>query len=468
MNFVYFRTPKVSFILRNSFPKARNFSIDRAVSSISSTLQNPTKNKKERLVILGSGWAGFKLIKGINKNLYDVTIISPRNYFVFTPLLASTSVGTLEFRSIVEPVKSHAKHAAVYEAFCEKIDMDKRELVCKSNLSDKNEEFRLSYDKLVIAVGAKSNTFNIPGVMEHGLFLKEIKDAQKIRARVIECFEMASQPGISNERQQSLLHFAVVGGGPTGVEFSAELTDFIKDDLAYLYPNLMDKVRVTVYDIAPKILSSFDSSLSDYATKKFIRRGIEIRTGAMIQEVNKDNLIIKGQGKEPYGMLVWATGLTENPLIKTLETLAKGNGQRLLTDDKLRVIDVASQKPIENIYAIGDCATIKNYDLPATAQVANQKGIYLRKALNKIAKDGNGELVQPFSYKHMGSQAYIGGWRAIVELGDGTSTAKQSGLLAWLFWRSAYFTMSVSWKNKTLIPMYWFLTWIFGRDISRF
>ncbi|KAK9762816.1 hypothetical protein K7432_011089 [Basidiobolus ranarum] len=426
-----------------------------------------------RLVILGSGWAGFKVLKKINQKKYDVHVVSPRNYFVFTPLLASTSVGTLEFRCIVEPVKQHAKEAHFYEAWCDNIDLKKKQILCTSNLGDKDEKFLLDYDTLIVAVGAYSNTFNVPGVQENALFLKDINDARAIRHRVIERFEQASQPGTSEKNQLALLHFAVVGGGPTGIEFSGELHDFISDDISKLYPDLIDKVQMTIYDVAPKILSNFDSSLEEYVTKRFMRRGIKIRTGAVIEEVRSHSIMIKGEGEEPTGLVVWATGLTENPLISAMEgQAAKDSRKRLITDRHLRVLDPSNKKPIENVYALGDCATIEDFDLPATAQVAKQKGEYLVKALNKVAREGTPDAltkIKPFDYQHIGSMAYVGGWKAIIELGpDKKNELKHAGWLSWLFWRSAYFTMSVSNKNKVLIPMYWFLTWIFGRDISRF
>ncbi|KAK9763239.1 hypothetical protein K7432_010282 [Basidiobolus ranarum] len=426
-----------------------------------------------RLVILGTGWAGFKVLKKVNKKKYDVHVVSPRNYFVFTPLLASTSVGTLESRCILEPVKQHAREANFYEAWCDSIDLKKQQILCTSNLGDKNEKFILDYDTLIVSVGAYSNTFNVPGVQENAFFLKDINDARAIRHRVIERFEQASQPGTSEKDQLSLLHFAVVGGGPTGIEFSGELHDFISDDLSKLYPNLIDKVQMTIYDVAPNILSNFDSSLEQYVTKRFMRRGIKIRTGAIIEEVCSHSIKIKGGGEEPTGLVVWATGLTENPLVKAMEgQVAKDSRKRLLTDHHLRVLDPLTEEPIENVYALGDCSTIKDYDLPATAQVAKQKGDYLVKALNKLAREGTANILdvtKPFDYHHIASMAYVGGWKAIVELGsDKKHDMKYAGWMSWLFWRSAYFTMSVSNKNKVLIPMYWFLTWIFGRDTSRF
>ncbi|TPX56611.1 hypothetical protein PhCBS80983_g04418 [Powellomyces hirtus] len=397
-----------------------------------------------RLVILGSGWAGLKLLGGINTKDYEVLMIAPRNHFVFTPLLASTSVGTLEFRTITEPVRHHNRKALYHQAWCDSIDLTTRSLTCMPALPDHTQPFTLSYDKLVIAVGAYSNTFGIPGVEQHGFFLKEISHAQRVRARIIECFEMASEPNCSEDDQWKLLSFAVVGGGPTGVEFSAELHDFIKDDLRRLYPSLINKAQITVYDVAEKILGSFDDALADYATQKFAREGIKIRTKTFIRKVEKNKLVLTDGTEIPFGVLVWATGLTATPLIRNLSPAAHSSSHRLVTDDYLRVLDLDGT-PIPDVYACGDCATIKGNELPATAQVASQQGIWLRKHLNKVPRN---EMGQPM--------AYIGGWKAIMETPNESKLPKGiRGYLAWLAWRSAYLYKSVSARNMVLIPITW-------------
>ncbi|KAF8976121.1 hypothetical protein BGZ46_008561 [Entomortierella lignicola] len=431
-----------------------------------------------RIVILGSGWSGFRLMRDMDKNLYQIAAVSPRNHFLFTPLLASTSVGTLEFRCITEPVRGYTRNMEYHQAWCDSIDFENNKLVCTSNLSkvpavisiDETDNFKLDYDHLIISVGSYSNTFNIPGVKEHAFFLKEIADARKIRSRVLECFERA-ELATSAKEKNGLLHFAVVGGGPTGVEFSAELHDFVREDCSRLFPSLMNHVTMAVYDVAPTILASFDKSLSDYCTTKFKRSGIEVRTGTEVGRVEDGKLVLKDGKEIPFGCLVWATGLTENPLTASLEgKVMKSKKKRILTDAYLRVLDPEG-KIIPNVYALGDCATIKDHELPQTAQVANQQAIWLRKALNKLAKQPEKSLEdisQPFSFKNLGSMAYIGNWEAVVDMTKINENAKESGKMAWVFWRSSYLTLSVSMRNKMLIPMYWFMTWVFGRDVVSF
>ncbi|CAG8721646.1 19503_t:CDS:10, partial [Cetraspora pellucida] len=351
---------------------------------------------------------GFKLLKDIDTQNYEVVVVSPS-----TPLLASSSVGTLEFRCVTEPVRRYSPKIQYYQAYADSVDLKNKLINCTSNLDRKKDKFNIQYDTLVVAVGANSNTFGIPGVGDYALFLKDISDARKIRQRVIECFEHASQPNVTKEEATGLLHFAVVGGGPTGVEFSAELHDFITQDMARLYPNLINSVSMTVYDIAPQILGSFDQSLRDYAIKKFTRKGINIRTGTLVKEVKERHLIVNDIGEVPYGMLVWATGLTDNPLTRAM-------GEHIMKDKSAKR------------YAIGDCATIKDYDLPATAQVANQKAKHLRKALTQIAQDGGSfERVMPFQFTNLGSMVYIGEQKAVVDFTSTNVKAKERGTLAW-------------------------------------
>ncbi|KAI9220065.1 pyridine nucleotide-disulfide oxidoreductase-domain-containing protein [Blastocladiella britannica] len=415
-----------------------------------------------RLVIIGSGWAGFKLLRNIDTRHYEVVCVSPRNYFLFTPLLASSAVGTLEFRAIIEPVRQFHKPIQFHQASVDSIDFGNKTIRCTSQLQDNHDTFNLAYDKLVIAPGAHSNTFGIEGVRENAFFLKDIGDARQIRARIIECFEHAMQPGVSEQEQLKLLHFQVVGGGPTGIEFSAEMHDFITEDLAKLYPQLMPKVQMTLYDVAPRILGAFDAKLSEVATKRFTRGGVKIRTSTRVAKVEPGQITLGDGTSSPFGMLVWATGITQTPLVRSLadrlEFEEKGLG-RIHTDATLRVM-AADGKVMEDVYALGDCARIKDKDLPATAQVANQKATFLSNQLNAPEKPPT-----PFTYRHMGAMAYIGSWEAVADI---SKDFKPSGWGAWVFWRSAYLTMSVSFRNKMQIPMFWFLAWAFGRDVSQF
>ncbi|ORZ08322.1 pyridine nucleotide-disulfide oxidoreductase-domain-containing protein [Absidia repens] len=392
-------------------------------------------------------------MRELDRTKYDVFVVSPRNYFVFTPLLASTSVGSLEFRCVTEPVRGYSKDITYHQASCDDIDLDNKVIHCVNQVPNAEEStFTLNYDTLVIGVGSYSNTFGIPGVKENACFLKDVQDARKIRRRLIEC--------LTDSQKRDKLHFVVVGCGATGIEFSAELHDFISSDVSRLYPDLVPLTKMTLYDVAPQILSGFDSQLSEYAHQQFDRKGIQIKTQRHVENVQQNKLMIRDEGEVPFGLLVWSTGLMQNPLVAKLGVAKDSKNQRILTDSNLQVLDYANV-PYPDVYAVGDCATIDNHDLPLTAQVANQKAIYL--TLNRKSSTSPG-----FKFKDRGMMAYIGSAEALVDMSSVHQGAKNSGHLAWLLWRSAYFSMSMSIRNKLLIPYYWLLTWSFGRDISRF
>ncbi|KAF7965626.1 hypothetical protein HWV62_42615 [Athelia sp. TMB] len=327
--------------------------------------------------------------------------------------------------------------------------------------------FTQRYDKLIIAVGAYSQTFNVPGVKEHAHFLKDVRDARRIRTRILECFEQANQPTRSDVERRNLLNFCIVGGGPTGVEFAAELHDLLHTDISRHYPALARMSKISLYDVAPEILGSFDRNLASYAEKNFAREGISIRTNHHVERVEKGKMFVKEQGEVNFGLLVWSTGLAPNPLITAIGGLEKDEKTNsLVTTDNLNVIN-KDGTPDPDVWAIGDAATIKGQRTPATAQVASQKGKYIVKKLNKIIKDR--EHMDPFEFHNQGSLAYIGDWKAIYDRSGAESVkTKEQGRIAWLLWRSAYFTATLSVRNKILVPTYWFLNWIFGRDITKF
>lgn len=489
------------------------------------------------MLVLGSGWAGYTLARRLDPKKFQTVIVSPRSYFVFTPLLASTSVGTLEFRLALEPVRSRRSKAQFLQGWADSVDFAGKKISIEEAVDDpkqglahtrdrhegqsskdreleriqeskKGQLFDLSYDKLIIAVGCYSQTFGTPGVREHALFLKDVGDARKIRNRLLACFEMAALPTTSEKMRQCLLNFAVVGGGPTGIEFSAELHDFIAQDLSKIYPELMKFVNITVYDVAPKVLSMFDEKLSTYAMQTLSREGVHIKTSHHVVELRdgspatlssdqsiKDQgtiwtLKTKEDGEIAVGMVVWSTGLQMNPFVekalgKTNFTLPNGGVDitisgssksnqsswavkkdaktgAVVTNDKLQVVlkrDGEDRAILKDVYALGDCAVLEGTMFPATAQVAAQKAQWLSKMLNKGNVEG-----QTFRWKNLGVMAYLGNYNAIMQSGGGGGI---SGRLAWLIWRGAYLTKTVSLRNKILIPIMWMLNWLFGRDTSR-
>ncbi|OTB08491.1 hypothetical protein M426DRAFT_71251 [Hypoxylon sp. CI-4A] len=470
--------------------------------------------KKERVVILGSGWAGFGFARSLDPKKFERIMISPRSYFAFTPLLAGTAVGTLEFRAVLEPVRRLGLDH-FHQGWADDIDFARKTIRVEANTSDdlasrtrlvlqrkpgegaeKGAMFDVEYDKLVIAVGSYSQTFGIEGVREHANFLRDVGDARKIRMKVLQSFEKAILPITTDEERKKLLHFAIVGGGPTGIEFAAELHDLIRDDLRQIYPDLMKFVSITVYDVAPKVLPMFDKKLADYAMERFSREGIKVKTQHHLTRIRPDEdcvgclkLKIQECGEEEVGagIVVWSTGLMQNPLIQKLEGKkfklpslgdaemklqkdAKTGG--IVTDANLRVNMIPAKATSESVpsqgkqatlipdvYGVGDCTVISEMSLPATAQVASQQAMHLAKRLNKGDTD-----TKPFRFRNLGTMTYLGNWTAIHQ----SSADELKGWMAWILWRTAYLTRSMSIRNKITVPFYWAISWLFGRDISRF
>lgn len=471
--------------------------------------------KKKTLVILGSGWGSIPLLKNLDTSLYNVVVVSPRNYFLFTPLLPSVPTGTVELRSIIEPVRSITRRCAaevIYlEAECTNIDPVNNKLTLKqsttvhsghsgtdssSSKSAFSEEIvtSLNYDYLVVGVGAQPSTFGIPGVAEHSTFLKEVSDSTRIRRSLMDIIEAANILPKDDPERKRLLSIVVCGGGPTGVEVAGELQDYIDQDLKQWMPEVANELNITLVEAQPHVLSMFNSKLVEYTQQVFQDTNINLRTSSMIKRVDDKKVYVEHKELDgnttkselPYGMLIWATGNAQRPIVRDLISKIdeQKNARRgLLVNDHL-LLDGSN-----NIYALGDCTFTK---CPPTAQVAFQQGLFLAdhfKRLNEIEavkhkvqnpgpQDNVDRLakklvkleksLEPFKYNYQGSLAYIGSERAVADLVWGDwSNVSTGGTFTYLFWRSAYIYMCLSVKNQILICFDWAKLSLFGRDISK-
>lgn len=504
---------------------------------------------KERVVILGSGWGGYTMSRNLDPNLYSATVVSPRSYFVFTPLLTETAAGSLDFSSIVEPVRDRNSKCDFIQAVARKVDFKRKVVECEATVikpgvtetprtedAERDDEgpdstagkenlrkweegqiFEVPYDKLVIAVGCVARTFRTPGVRENAMFFKDVGDSKRVKRRVRECFELAVLPTTTPEQRAHLLHFAIVGAGPTGTELAGSLRDFIHEDMNKLYPSLAGLPRITLYDVAPKVLSMFDESLSKYAMENMTKDGVHIKTGHHVQSLRwgapgaegpyemdpKGPLTIttKEEGEVGIGMCVWVTGNAMNKLVKcslkdvpdfpSSSALLK-NGSKptpeaekakwhlkkhprsgaLLVDNHFRVqleSDDGNTAVLQDVFAIGDNASPETHAPPATAQATRQEARWLAKRFN--ARDI--DQAEPWSFRNMGAMAFIGNAKALMQIphADGQRRYLPEGLkgrTAWMIWKMAYLSMSISWRNKLRVGFRWMVNRLFGRDVSRF
>lgn len=524
------------------------------------------RKTKPHLVILGSGWGSVALLKQLNPDDYHVTVISPKNYFLFTPMLPSATVGTLEMRSLVEPIRGILTRIGGHylRASAEDVEFSHK-LVEVSQIDSRGEEVRfyVPYDKLVIAVGSVTNSHGVKG-LENCFFLKDINDARMIRNQVMKNLELACLPTTADDERRRLLSFVVSGGGPTGVEFAAELFDLLNEDLTRKFPRLLrNEISVHLIQSRGHILNTYDEALSKYAEDRFARDQVEVLVNSRVKEVQKDKIIFTQKNDDgaiitkelPMGFCLWSTGVSQSELCQRIAAKlgpVQSNLHALETDSHLRL----NGTPLGDVYAIGDCSTVQNniannvitflrghafkqgkdpetvelhfsdwrdvasdvkrrfpqaashlkrldklffqFDkdqsgtldfgelrellkqidskltsLPATAQRANQQGIYLANKFNKLAHAApglrandiiNGDLdetcYKAFEYHHLGSLAYVGN-SAVFDLGGGWGVT--GGLWAVYAWRSVYFAQSVGMRTRMLMAMDWAKRGLFGR-----
>ncbi|CAE8725670.1 unnamed protein product [Polarella glacialis] len=454
---------------------------------------------RKRVVVLGTGWAAHAMSKVIDQGSCEVMIVSPRNYFIFTPMLAAASVGTVEYRSIVEHIRTANPCVSFVQGTCEEVDAEAHEIRVRPFPASLGAEFTLKYDVLVVAVGVKPSPLGVPGVHEHCFFLKGIEDARRIRRRVTERFESADIPGVSDSQKRKLLTFAVVGGGPTGCEFCGELSDFVQKDLRRFYPALDQFVRIVLVHRGKTILPSFSEDLQRSARETLESQGIEVWTSSGVKEVGDGFINLQREDRQERldcGLCMWAAGQEGQDIVSALgkgipeqgklsSAQARGDISRLFVDDWLRVAGVKDG----SILAIGDCARIAHQaPLPQTAQVAAQQGSYVARLLNRnydmssekapyLPKDtdllkilqARFEIKAPtFRFLNLGQLAYIGEEKAVAEFGVGsTSVSSASGTAAFILWRSVYIVKQVSFRNRLLVLFDWAKSRVFGRDLTR-
>ncbi|TDH70133.1 hypothetical protein CCR75_003986 [Bremia lactucae] len=402
--------------------------------------------------------------------------LSDLQHFLYTPLLASTTVGTLGFRSIIEPLRdSWLSHESDFHfANVQDIDPEKKILKVTSaiNAASRSPTYDIRYDTLVLGCGSRPLTFGLPGVEEHAFFLKEIQDSQKIRNRILENFEAATQPGIAPEEKQRLLHFVVVGGGPTGIEFCAELYDLVQQDLVHKYPETSKHLQVTLVD-SGEILNGFDKHLRAVALRKIQKRSTMKLIKKNCIEVSDRGVTLEGGEIVPSGLVMWTAGVGPNELTRSLTVFEKSKRGNILTNQYCQVLgapEVEEKAPWglprrSSVFSIGDCAEILDYPLPATAQRAQSQANYIAKLL----RGKHTTPAIPYAFHSKGMMAYLGSYEGVFEAHPrDDEKITLTGWKAWFLWRSAYFTKLGSWRLRLQVPLDWLKAMLVGRDISKF
>mmetsp|Transcript_63113 Transcript_63113/g.148240 ORF Transcript_63113/g.148240 Transcript_63113/m.148240 type:complete len:700 (+) Transcript_63113:35-2134(+) len=379
-----------------------------------------SSGRRPQVIVLGSGWGAASFLNSLGKSeaqMYDITVISMRNFFLYTPLLPTCTMGSIEERSIVTPIRELAAGKADFlEARCEGIDTQKKRIKCSRAIRSKvsssslyhrfpekqaenRHVFELDYDILVYAVGAETADFNIPGVRQHTFFFKELRDARDVRSRISDLFEEAALPSITAEDRKALLSFIIIGGGPTGVEIAADLADFVEEDCRRLYPKLHDEVTISLVNMEDHLLSTYSRDISEKSLEIFKKKGVEVLNGWRVTEVTSDVVKMTNRQAElkelPHGCVVWAAGVKPNKLTGQVKTslreqlegakdekaaYVQGNVRGLATDEWLQVWGSGG-----SIFALGDASSVQQ----------DCACLYAEELFKDADVDGTGELSVP-------------------------------------------------------------------------
>jgi NADH dehydrogenase len=412
-----------------------------------------TSTGAPRIVIVGGGFAGAYCARTLEKSLRpaeaDVTIVNRSNYFVFTPLLVEAGTGALEPRHAVVPLRRYLRRTELLTADVNGIDVRRREV--RLHYPDGSERL-MPYDHLVIALGSVTRMPDVPGLREFGFGLKSLADAVALRDRTIGLLELASETD-DVERRRAMLTFVIVGGNYTGVEVAGEFNEFLTE-ATRLYPNISQRdIRIVLVDHEPRILHTLDEELSQYASARLKRRGVELRLENTVTRIEKEAAELKVGGRVPAWTVIWAAGVAPNPLLSRLDVPRDKRGYLLCGPD-------LQMQGSESVWGIGDCAV--NPDpagnaYPPTAQHAIREG---RQAAANIVHVLRHEPTQPLVYRSSGMMAPLGRHQAVARV----LGWKFSGLPAWVLWRTVYLLKMPGFGRSLRVLMDWTLDWFFRRD----
>lgn len=427
---------------------------------------SPPGGKKQRVVIVGGGFAGLYTAMDLDRTLghhpdLEILLIDRNNYFLFPPLLPSAATGTVESRQVTFPFRRilETTNIIFHMATVEKIDPQKR-LVYTTATADSKVAREVGYDYLVLCPGSTTQTFGTPGVTENAMFMRELADAMAVRDRVIGFFEQAATLS-SREAKEELLRFVIVGAGPTGIEVATELHDLIYHVLLNRYPEVdASLVDIVVVQSGDQILPGWDSGVVGLAQRQLATLRIRLILNARVAAVGPDTVVLKAGGESQTlrsRTCIWCAGVQPSPLLKHVGLTLDRSGRAAINDD-LRAVGQ------ERVFVLGDSAYLldkkTSRPLPPLGQVAFQQGPHAARNLVRLLQ---GRPTQPFRYFDFGALVSVGEHYAAVRLVG----INLSGFLGWLVWRALYLMKLVGISNKIRVLLDWTLDLLIERSITQ-
>ncbi len=400
--------------------------------------------QKERLVILGGGFAGLNVLKNIDSRRFDVHIVDRNNFHGFPPLFYQVASAGLEPSDIAFPFRRRlGKDKKIGARFhlgrIIRIDTEARIVV--TDLES------IGYDRLIIALGTTNNFFSDATLIDKVYTLKSIDEAIRIRNEVISRCERAALEK-DDAKKREMLTFLVIGGGPAGVEIAGALGELKRYILNREYPEISpDDMTIHLVEGSDRLLSAMSSDSSAAARDGLEKLMVNVTTGHVMKNYDGNIAQLDDDTEIRTSLVIWTAGVKAVGIDITGHNAGNifGKGGRITTDNCCRVVG------LDKVYAIGDIGifTDDRYPkgLPQLAQVAIQEGKYLSKCINNDCFD------RPFTYRDMGTMATIGRNRAVAEIGR----FHFSGWLGWMAWMFVHLVSLMGMRSKLSTLMNW--TW---------
>ncbi len=397
-----------------------------------------TDTKRPRIVILGAGFGGLWTAKNLGKADAEIVIVDRNNYHTFFPLLYQVAAAEVEPEQIAAPVRGIFRGRDNVQFIMDEIRgidfAQKQVLLC---------DRKLDYDYLVVSIGSVNHFFNTPGAEEHSFCLKNLEQGIELRNHVLDRFEYATS-AVDPEKKQAAMTFAVVGGGPTGVEFSGALAELTRGALAKDFPTLdVSQVKILLLEAADSLLGMYPKHLQEYTKQKLEALGVDVRTGAKVNEVTPDKVVL-GDGEDlPTNTVVWTAGIKGEPL-------GAGLGLELARGGRIPTLPTLQLQSHPEVFVIGDICGVEfeGRPLPQLGRVAMDQGTHTGKNLRALL---NGKQAKPFVFKSKGSMATIGRNAAVGQMGKFTF----SGLFAWVVWLIIHNMYLVGFRNRLFVLINW-------------
>jgi NADH:ubiquinone reductase (H+-translocating) len=380
----------------------------------------PDNGRRPRVLVLGGGFAGIGAAQKLKKSDVEVLVVDKHDYHTFQPLLYQVATGLLEQPAVGHPIRDlfHGQdNARVHQDQITAIDLDARQVTF-------GELDPLSYDYLVLSLGAEVNFFGVEGAADHAFPLYTLADAVRLKDHVLRAWEEADRkPEVIED---GALNVVVVGGGPTGIETAGALAELYNGVFRKDYPDVAaDQAKITLVEAGPELFPMFKEDIRDYTEKALAKRGVEVMTGEVVESITPRRITLKSGTQLPAHTLVWGAGLQGNALVQSLG-LELERGNRIGVDSELRI------PAHPEVYAVGDVAAITdqktNQVLPQLGSVALQSGEHAGKT---IAERLAGKETKPFKYRDKGTMATIGRGSAVVQMLGGRTMKGKTASLAW-------------------------------------